>query len=147
MSRVLGTIVAAATLVAGPAWPGDADSPVGRWQTFDDRTHLPRGIVRIFERDGRLFGRIERAGDRAVCHACPDERKDQPLDGLVIIRNMQRESTDPHAWEGGDVLDPESGKLYRLKMRLDGGGINLVVHGYIGLALIGRSQTWTRAPD
>jgi uncharacterized protein (DUF2147 family) len=136
-----------ALFVAGAATARDVDSPVGRWQTYDDRTHLPRGIVRIFEKDGKLFGRIEHTGDRSICHACPDERKDQPYDGLVIIRNMQQGVADPLAWEGGDVLDPETGKIYRLKMHLDDSGSSLVVHGYIGVSLIGRSQTWGRAPE
>ena len=134
-------------LFASVALAHDADSPVGRWQTYDEHTHAPRGIIRIFEQDGKIFGRIERDGDHSLCHACVDERKDQPLNGLIIIRNMRRGLTDLRAWEGGDVLDPETGKIYRLKMHLDGGGSNLVVHGYIGVSLIGRSQTWARAPD
>ena len=141
------SVVLAGLLVVGGAGAREVDSPVGRWQTYDDRTHAPRGIIRIFEKDGKMFGRIESDGDRSLCHACPDERKNQPVNGLVIIRNMERGRADPLAWEGGDVLDPETGHLYRLRMRLDGSGSSLEVHGYIGVSLIGRSQTWARAPD
>ena len=137
-------------IASGTAGAVESDSPVGRWITFDDVTHRPRGMIRIYEADGRLFGRIEKSGDsddHATCVLCPGERKGQPINGLIIIRNMQRGHDDPLQWEGGDVLDPETGKLYRLKWRLESGGAHLVVHGYIGVSLIGRSQTWARAPD
>jgi len=149
-SAIFRSVLLAMALATRLSFAVEAESPVGRWITFDDHTHTARGIVRIFEQDGKLFGRIERAADRddhEVCVACPDERKGQPLNGLVIIRNMRRGVDDPQAWEGGDVLDPETGKIYRLKWRLEGRGASLVVHGYIGLSLIGRSQTWARAPD
>jgi uncharacterized protein (DUF2147 family) len=143
-------VVCAALVNARAAFAVELESPVGRWITFDDETHAVRGVVRIFEKDGRLFGRIERAADRddhEVCTACSDERKDQPLNGLVIIRNMRRGSDDPLVWEGGDVLDPDTGKVYRLKWRLESRGASLVVRGYLGVSLLGRSQTWARAPD
>jgi len=142
-------VVLGSVLAPGASRALEVESPVGRWITFDE-THTARGIVRIFEQDGKLFGRIERAADHddhAVCNRCADERKDQPLNGLVIIRNMQRGVDDPLAWEGGDVLDPDTGKVYRLKWRLEGRGASLVVHGYLGVSLLGRSQTWARAPD
>ncbi len=146
-SIVALSIVVSALVLAGVACAREPDSPVGRWQTYDEHTHAPRGIIRIFEQGGKMFGRIEREGDHSLCHACVDERKDQPLNGLIIIRNMQRGPADPLEWGGGDVLDPETGRVYRLTMHLDGSGASLVVHGYIGVSLIGRSQTWARAPD
>ena len=126
----------------------DDDSPVGRWQTFDDRTRKPSGMVRIVEQDGRLFGQIERDADhhdeQDRCVVCTDERKDQPIDGLVIIRNMHRSVDDPQEWLGGDILDPRSGKLYGFRMRVADHGSKLVVRGYLGVSLIGRTQTWSR---
>jgi uncharacterized protein (DUF2147 family) len=128
----------------------EVDTPVGFWQTFDDHTHAPRGTIRIFEQDGKLFGRIERMphgrDGRDLCTACTDDRKDQPLDGLVIIRNMQRSPVDPHEWAGGDVLDPDSGRLYRFTMRLGDDGGKLLARGFIGISLLGRTQTWARLP-
>ncbi len=125
-----------------------AESPVGRWQTFDDHTKAPRGVVRIYEQDGRLFGRIERSADanadHAVCAVCTDERHGQPIDGLVIIRDMRRSADDPLEWSGGDILDPDDGKVYRFRMRLADHGATLVARGYLGVSLLGRTQTWKR---
>ncbi len=120
-------------------------SPLGLWKTFDDRTGKARALVRIYADDGKLFGRIEQSftpgGETRVCKPCKDERKDQPIIGLVIIRNMQPDGAD---FAGGDILDPESGTVYRCRMRLEEAGERLVVRGYLGFALIGRSQTWQR---
>lgn len=123
----------------------DALSPVGVWKTFDDRTGKARGIVRIYAQGGELFGRIESSftpGDEnRVCVLCKDDRKDQPIRGLLIMRNMQKEGGD---YAGGDILDPESGSVYRCKMHLEADGSRLVLRGYIGVPWIGRTQTWER---
>jgi uncharacterized protein (DUF2147 family) len=135
-------------LVCTPAAPSHAagsQSPLGLWKTFDDKTGKPRTLVRIYLQDGRYHGRIEQSftPDAAtrVCSACADERKNQPILGLLIIRNMTLHDAD---YGGGDILDPESGSVYRCKFHLEKDGTALVVRGFIGLSLFGRSQTWQR---
>jgi uncharacterized protein (DUF2147 family) len=124
---------------AGPA------SPVGLWKTFDDKTGNARALVRIYEQDGKLFGRIEQSftsgAEHRVCVPCTDERRNQPIIGLLIVRNLQREGNE---YSGGDILDPESGSVYRCKMHLEQNGARLIVRGYIGFSLLGRTQTWQR---
>jgi uncharacterized protein (DUF2147 family) len=123
----------------------DATSPIGVWKTFDDKTGKARAIVRIYEQNGKLFGRIEQSftpgGEHRLCVPCADERKDQPIIGLVIIRNMKQ---DGNEYNGGDILDPDSGSVYRCKMHVEQGGSRLALRGYIGFSLLGRSQTWER---
>jgi uncharacterized protein (DUF2147 family) len=136
---------------AGTAAPGAAvtaaDSPIGLWKTIDDKTGAARAIVRIYEQDGRLFGKIEGSfkpgAEHRVCEVCTDERKGQPMLGLIIIRNMKH--TDDE-YSGGDILDPDTGSVYRCKMHVEG-GTRLVLRGYIGFSLLGRNQTWQRMPE
>lgn len=120
--------------------------PEGLWRTYDDRTGEARALVRIFQQDGVLFGRIEDSfgpGEReARCEACQDERKGQPVVGLLIIRNLK---PDEDGYDGGDILDPENGSVYRCKLHLEDGGKKLIVRGYLGLSLFGRSQSWAKA--
>jgi uncharacterized protein (DUF2147 family) len=120
-----------------------ADTPVGLWKTFDDKTGNARAIVRIYEENGKLFGKIEQSftpgAEKRVCAVCTDERKDHPIIGLVIIRNMKAADG---GYEGGDILDPDSGSVYRCKFHLDDGGTHLIVRGFIGISLLGRTQTW-----
>ena len=156
-SLAVALILALAMLPAPPAAAADpgaadaaaaaADSPIGLWKTFDDKTGAARAIVHIYAQDGRLFGKIESSfspdAEHRVCRVCSDERKDQPILGLVIIRNMKR--TDDE-YSGGDILDPDTGSVYHCKMHIEG-GTHLVVRGYIGFSLLGRNQTWQRVPE
>jgi uncharacterized protein (DUF2147 family) len=125
----------------------DPNSPVGLWKTIDDQTGAPRAIIRIYEQDGKLFGRIVSSftpgAENRVCTKCKDERKNEPILGLVLIRNMK---ADGGEYDGGDILDPDSGSVYRCKMHVEG-GTRLIVRGYLGISLLGRSQTWQRQPD
>ena len=137
----------AAILLACSACAATASdtTPLGLWTTIDDRSGKVRSEVRIYERDGALHGRIEKIilpGKHNRCVACTDERRDQPALGLVIIRNMKR---DGDAWSGGDVLDPENGKVYAGTLRLEDDGRVLKLRGFVGVPLFGRTQTWTRA--
>jgi uncharacterized protein (DUF2147 family) len=141
--RMLWMLVTAlVALPAVAAEPGIA----GRWKTIDDKTGKPGAIVLIYEQKGEFFGKIEvnLKGERQVCDLCKGERKNQPIVGLEILRHLKRQSDGEYS--GGDILDPDNGSVYRCKARLEDGGKKLVVRGYIGISLFGRSQTWLREP-
>ena len=124
---------------------GQAPSAAGVWRTVDDNTGQPKGEVRVYEENGHWFGQITRVYDskdaQSRCDDCRDDRKGKPIVGLTIVRNMTL--TDGE-FAGGDILDPDTGKVYRCRFRLDDGGEKLVVRGFIGFSLLGRTQTWTR---
>jgi uncharacterized protein (DUF2147 family) len=122
-------------------------SPEGLWTTVDDHSGAPRAQVRIYRQGDAYFGRIEAnlVADEAEarCTSCTDERKDQPVVGMIILRGLKLEA-DGDGFAGGDILDPESGSVYRCALHVEGEGKRLNVRGYIGLSLFGRSQTWLR---
>jgi uncharacterized protein (DUF2147 family) len=126
------------------------DTPVGLWQSIDDSTGKPRAEIRITEIEGVHTGRIVRSllpttpGVIQLCVKCTDERKDKPLIGLDIIRNAKRDG-DAQIWEGGEILDPDKGKRYKLRLQLLEGGKKLEVRGYIGPFF--RNQIWLRLAD
>ena len=132
--------------LCGPALAQPAASPVGLWRTVDDKTGKENGAVRVFESNGALYGRIERINDPAraalSCTKCDDDRKGKPLVGLDIMRGLK---PDGDGWSGGTILDPETGGIYKSNLHLTEGGQKLVVRGYIGVSLLGRSQTWIRS--
>jgi uncharacterized protein (DUF2147 family) len=143
---VIFQLLAPLCAVAQSAAPlGKPASPIGLWETIDDKTGKPTAVVEIFEKDAKLFGRIEqiltRGDEKSVCTACSDDRKNQPIVGMIIIRNIKPAGNE---YGGGDILDPDSGSVYRCKMHLENNGSLLIVRGYIGLSFIGRSQTWHR---
>ena len=123
-------------------------TPAGLWKTVDDSTKKEKSLVRIVESGGVYTGKVEKIIDPdspkdAVCKDCTDDRKDKPVVGMTIIRNMKA-SGDKDVFEGGDVLDPNNGKVYSAKLKLVEGGKKLDVRGYIGTPLLGRTQTWQR---
>jgi uncharacterized protein (DUF2147 family) len=122
-------------------------TPVGLWKTIDDDGKTEKSLVRITEVDGALGGKVEKIFDAAqageLCGQCTDERRGQPVVGMTIIRGAKK--GDDGLWTGGDILDPNNGKVYKLHLRPVDGGKKLEVRGYVGLPLLGRTQTWVRA--
>ena len=143
---ILG-VVAAFSLGAHPTTISER-SPAGLWKTIDDRTHKPRGTIRIFEDNGVLTGRIESSFNPAErnerCEKCSGDRKGAPVIGMVVMRGVTRHGGE---YDGGEILDPETGFVYRCKVALSRDGDKLLVRGYLGVSLLGRTQTWTRLEE
>ena len=123
-----------------------ASSPVGRWQTISDSSGKPAAVVEIFESAGRFHGRIIQLLEddpASVCIPCTDARKGQPIVGMVFLTGLR---ADGDEFTGGDILDPDDGRVYRAKVQLIEGGDKLKVRGFLGLSLFGRTQIWLRSP-
>src|SRR5438105_2935888 len=93
-------------------------TPVGLWKTIDDDGKTEKSLVRISETGGVLTGKIEKilapdAKPNAVCERCTDERKDKPIVGMTILRNL---TNGGDWWDGGDVTDPNNGKVYKARL-------------------------------
>jgi uncharacterized protein (DUF2147 family) len=136
---------AAAMLAAGPALA--QMTPVGLWRSIDDQTGQARAEISIKDNGrGGLNGKVERslqavASPEPNCNLCTDDRKGQPKIGLEIIRDAKKSGSEP-LWEGGTILDPENGKVYKLRLSPQDGGKTLQVRGYIGPFF--RTQLWQR---
>jgi uncharacterized protein (DUF2147 family) len=120
-------------------------NPVGVWKTIDDTTHKPRGLIRLYEQNGEIFGKIQASFDPKeaadVCSKCGGDRKGMPVLGLVVMRHMRKHGNE---YSDGDILDPDSGSIYKCKFTIEGSGETMVVRGFIGFSFLGRSQTWYR---
>jgi uncharacterized protein (DUF2147 family) len=125
-----------------------ANSPVGQWHTIDDKTGQPKSMVVISEHQGIMRGRVEKilrkdADPNAKCDKCSDDRKNLPILGMEIIRGAKKAS-GKNIWEDGEILDPENGKTYGLRLTPIENGAKLEVRGSLGP--FGRTQTWVRVP-
>jgi uncharacterized protein (DUF2147 family) len=137
--------VACALLLAGSGVYAQM-SPVGLWRNLDDKTGEAKAEIRITETSGVVNGRIEKLLRKSArpdekCVECHDERKDQPMAGLEIIRGAKK-AEGKEVWEDGRILDPENGREYRLRLTPVEGGSKLDVRGSFGP--FGRTQTWVR---
>ncbi|MGZ8490067.1 MAG: DUF2147 domain-containing protein, partial [Candidatus Binatia bacterium] len=139
---IIGTVIFLASLSSLHA---NELSPAGLWKTIDDSSGQVKGLVRIREANGRFDGKIEKIfpkpGEDPTprCDKCDGTRKNQPVLGMTILWGLARQADD---YQGGEILDPENGKVYRAKMKLIDGGKKLEVRGFIGVSLFGRSQIW-----
>jgi uncharacterized protein (DUF2147 family) len=139
---------AIALMLAAAASAASAQStPAGLWKSIDDETKKEKSLIRITDDGGVLSGKLEKLLDPATrpdaaCDKCSDERKGKPLVGMTLIRNVKAGADG--TWEGGDILDPNNGKVYNVRLKPIEGGSKLEVRGFIGAPLFGRTQTWMR---
>jgi uncharacterized protein (DUF2147 family) len=121
---------------------------VGKWKTIDDETNQAKSIVQIWKADdGLYYGKVMKLFDETkkddVCNKCDpkDARYKQKVVGMKIIMKMKM--TSSNEWTEGTILDPNNGKVYKCKLYRE--GKNLMVRGFIGISVIGRTQTWLPA--
>ena len=123
-----------------------SDTITGNWKTFDDDTNQPAAIVQITEKNGVFSGIILRLLDSnapARCDKCTDFRKGKPVLGMEILSGLKKAGD---GYSGGQILDPDDGEIYRAEMKLKDQGTKLDLRAYIGIPLLGRTQTWIREP-
>ena len=117
---------------------------LGKWKTIDDETGEAKSIVEVYEKSGKIYAKVveilRAEHKKDICTKCEGADKNKPILGLHIIKGL---SKNGDTYEGGSVVDPKSGKSYSCKISLKGKD-KLVVRGYIGISLFGRSQTWIR---
>ena len=119
------------------------------WRTFDEHTGQAEALVRIVERDGELRGQVmvvfspPAPSPNPLCESCSGELRNRPIVGMTILRGLR---WDGGQYSGGEILDPDSGTIYRCRLRVVDGGRRLEVRGFIGFSLFGRTQLWLREP-
>jgi uncharacterized protein (DUF2147 family) len=138
--------VAVSVFFAQPSFASDL-SPAGRWVSIDDKDGKPRSVIEITDVAGALQAKVvqiyDRPGDNPghLCKKCDGDLKDKPVLGMMIMAGLKH---DGEVWDGGTILDPDSGNTYSAKLHVIDGGQKLEVRGYLGISLFGRSQTWVR---
>ena len=122
-----------------------AGSPIGQWNTVDEKTGKVRSTVEVYDQDGKIFAKItglsepdDVQGKPKTCTACKGDDKDKPIVGLVIVKGL---SPSGDRYKDGTILDPEDGKVYKAELWVEDG--KLKVRGYLGMFY--RTQTWIKA--
>ena len=117
---------------------------IGKWKTIDDETGQAKSIVEIYEKSGKIYGKIIEIVNpekrKSLCTKCSGENKNAPILGLTIIKGLVK---DWDEYNGGKILDPNKGEEYKCLIVLEEKD-KLKVRGFVGVSLFGRTQYWSR---
>lgn len=147
MKRI-STILATAALTGLMSTAAMAGSLNGtKWQSVDDKTGEKKAVIKMTESNGVVTGTIVKVNDASqaneVCSKCTGSLKNKPIVGLPILTNLKADGNNK--WSGGDLVDPETGKVYGGTVNLASNGKSLKLTGNVkGMSFLKRSQTWTR---
>jgi uncharacterized protein (DUF2147 family) len=129
---------------SGIAFAGIKHNIVGYWETIDDRTGQKKAIVKIEEINHQFVGKIVKVywkdKDHKRCDACHGRFKNQPIEGLNFLWGLEYHS--PDLYMNGHIIDPHNGQVYQVRVKKQ--HRLLLVRGYLGLPLLGRTQVWHR---
>ena len=126
-----------------------AQDIVGIWQSIDDKTNAPKALIEIKkdsldEYSATIIKVTPSAGykPQEFCTKCTGSLKNKPILGMTIFSKVKE--VKPNQFGNGHILDPLSGKYYKVTLKLGSNGNHLRVLGYLGIQAIGRTQTWVR---
>ncbi len=141
--KILSSIFYVLAIVLFAANTSFAQSAVGTWLNQDKTAH-----IEIYDNGGKLYGKIvwlkepNENGKPKTDPLNPNPKlRTRPRLGMVVLTALQ--ASGANYWEGGEIYDPKSGKLYSLNATLVPDG-TLKLRGYMGVSLLGKTQIWTR---
>ena len=137
-------IITVAVLLISSTFYAQSNGVTGKWKTVDDETGQAKSIVDIFEKSGKIYGKVTEIFDtehkKDLCKDCSGEDANKPILGLTIIKGL---SKDGNEYNSGEIMDPKNGRHYKCTIVLQSKD-KLKVRGYIGFALLGRTKYWYR---
>ncbi len=114
------------------------------WKTIDDKTKAAKALVKFTEqKNGTLSATIHQVltpGEENACSKCEGQYKNKSLKGLTIVHGLK--NVGQNKYDGGSIIDPNSGRTYKLKASLNGNTLDM--RGFLGVSALGRTQTWQR---
>lgn len=116
----------------------------GKWYSTNSDTNEKESIIEVYQENNKIYAKIitilkEEDKDK-LCDKCSGKDKDKPIEGLVILKGLQK---DGEEWSDGKILDPKNGKYYKCYISLVNKN-KLKIRGYIGFSLLGRTEYWKR---
>ncbi|HLK26669.1 MAG TPA: DUF2147 domain-containing protein [Caulobacteraceae bacterium] len=149
MARLGRTAVIGAALALLAKAALAAPSPAGAWEIISDADGKPRALIELTVVGGQLQGVLTKSlrgeDPNKLCAPCKGDEHNKRIVGMRVLWGLKPAPGDPLTWQGGQILDPDSGNVYSAKVSESADGKTLTVRGFIGISLIGRTQTWRRA--
>ncbi|MEZ0487319.1 DUF2147 domain-containing protein [Fibrella aquatica] len=145
ISRFILPLVLVTFLATAFRSSDNPDAVVGTWLNG-----TKKGRVQIYKQGNKYFGKLiwliepndPATGKPKLDFRNPDDKlKSRPMMNLNIMTGFTYDGDN--VWDDGKIYNPEDGKTYSCKMTLKNPN-TLDVRGYMGISLIGKTQTWTR---
>lgn len=132
------------TAISFSGFSQTSDAILGKWVNSSGEAN-----IEIFRKGDKYFGKIaslkepkdEKGAVKTDFKNPQDNLKSRPILGMELLKNF---TYDKGKWVDGTIYDPKTGKTYSCNMNIKPNG-DLNVRGYVGISLIGRSDTWKRA--
>ena len=141
------TLFFIAFLLCTTIFYGQNKTVIGKWKTIDDVTGQAKSILEIYEKSGKINGKVIEILDlkhkKSLCNNCEGEYKDKPILGLVVIKGLVKKGDQ---YGSGKIIDPTNGNIYKCYISLVTND-KLKIRGYIGISLFGRTQYWHRVKE
>ncbi|HXQ11944.1 MAG TPA: DUF2147 domain-containing protein [Caulobacteraceae bacterium] len=125
-----------------------AASPAGSWEIISDADGKPRALIELSVVGGVLQGVLTKSlrgeDPNKLCVPCKGAQHNQRIIGMRVLWGLTPVSGDLSNWQGGQILDPDSGNVYSAKLSESADGKTITMRGFIGISLLGRTQIWHR---
>ncbi len=146
-SKRLALTFAATAALFAPGAAIAAPKEAGIW--YDD---TGKGAVKIEACGNKLCGKIYWLKDQLNAEGKPlrdkhnpnEGQRNRPICGLQVMGGLTLMQTGE--WDSGWIYDPKEGKSYSVALVMPDPN-TLKVTGYLVMKMMGRTLTWTRAPD
>lgn len=142
MKKTLAILICGMLLFPLTVFAQQDHAVLGYWFSADEDEPLNDGIIEVYQKGDRFFGRIVWS------------RRDNPIDvegdGRPLMDRdilMDFRHAGGNRYGSGRIYNPRNGRTYSCTLEVLDGGKRLRVRGYVGISLFGRTEFWTRVSD
>jgi hypothetical protein len=121
------------------------------WRILDSRSGVIESVMHFEqEKDGSYSGTVIKSSPNPLirlydtCMKCPAPFTDKPIVGMKVLWGFTQDAKDSNRFNDGYAFDPKNGKTYKAKIRISGDQRRMMLRGYIGTPIIGRTEVWLR---
>jgi len=148
MKRLFTVLVLAAVAAAGLSADAAAQA-LGYWKSISDVKGEEGKVTALWklslDAQGQLQGTIVWVPGKPADEKYVSKKKEfngLPIRGTFWMKGLKKAGSD--GWNNGTIVDigDDKADVYGCEIKVTDGGQTLAMRGYLGIALLGRTQNW-----